>query len=356
MKKILFTLFLIIALFYGTGQNSYAQTGFNTVLEYCTGTWCQWCPCGHEQVEGILTNYPNTVVLSYHGPFGSSDPWASYSQGMISLFGFNSYPSGVVGRRTGIITWGSWNNPVVLQSNTIQPGVSIAVNNKSYNSTTRQISADIVSTSLSTLSGDYYINIVLTESNIIYPQTGNSQCTGGSNYVHKHVVKGMINGNQGAALNSGGTWNQGQSINTSLNYTIPSGFVAENCDINVLVYKQTGSIHTDSWVQQSKHESVVGVTGVGNQNNTPSVYSLSQNYPNPFNPSTNVKFSVAKDGNVSFKIYDIVGNEVVSYLDGFLQAGTYNVEIDGSDLASGVYFYKLTADGFTDTKKMTLVK
>jgi hypothetical protein len=275
---------------------------------------------------------------------------------MISLFGFNAYPTGVIGRRTGIISRSGWNNQVVVQSNTIQPGVSIAVNNKSYNSTTRQITADIVSTALSTLSGNYYINIVLTESNMIYSQSGNSSCTGGSSYVHKHVVKGMINGNQGVLLNSGGTWNQNQSYNTALSYTLPSGFVADNCDINVLVYKQDGSIHTNSWVQQSKHEPVIGVTGVENQNNTPSEYNLSQNYPNPFNPSTNVKFNVAKDGNVSFKIYDMVGNEVASYLDGFLQAGTYNVEIDGSNLASGVYFYKLTADGFTDTKKMTLVK
>jgi hypothetical protein len=358
MKKILFSLLLLTALCAFPGTQAYSQTGFNTTLEFCTGTWCQWCPCGHEQIQGILTNYPNTVVIGYHG---GNDPWASYSQGMISLFGFGSYPTGVVGRRTGIITWGSWNNPVVLQSNTIQPGVSIVINNKVYNSGTRQITASIVLTALTDLTGSYYITFVLTEGNIVYNQQSNSQCPpGGPNYIHHHVVKGMINGTQGQLVNSGGTWNQGQTFTMPLNYTIPSGFVAENCDVNILVYKQGSSISSDSPVQQSKRQSVTQPVGVNNNSEVPAKYSLSQNYPNPFNPATYVKFSIPKDGIVSLKVYDMLGNEIAVYLDGFVKAGIYSAEIDGSNWSSGVYFYKLSATGgagdFTDTKKMMLVK
>src|SRR4030066_1366367 len=118
MKKILFTLIVISALSAFPVTQTYSQTGFNAVLEYCTGTWCQWVPCGHQIVEGIVINYPNTTIIAYHG---GSDPCASYSAPMISAFGFSSYPTGVVSRRTGIISRSGWNNQVVIQSNTLQP-------------------------------------------------------------------------------------------------------------------------------------------------------------------------------------------------------------------------------------------
>jgi hypothetical protein len=91
-------------------------------------------------------------------------------------------------------------------------------------------------------------------------------------------------------------------------------------------------------------------------NNLPAKYILSQNYPNPFNPSTLIYFEMPKDGNVSLKVFDILGNEVKTLVEGYHKAGTYNIYFTGSDIASGVYYYRLTADGFTDTKKMVLVK
>jgi len=94
----------------------------------------------------------------------------------------------------------------------------------------------------------------------------------------------------------------------------------------------------------------------GNITTSPSEYQLFQNYPNPFNPVTNIHFSIPKDGNVTLKFYDILGNEVSKYFDGFMKAGMYNVEFDGSNLASGIYFYKIVADNFTSTKKMILSK
>jgi len=85
-------------------------------------------------------------------------------------------------------------------------------------------------------------------------------------------------------------------------------------------------------------------------------FALGQNYPNPFNPTTNIHFSLPKDGDVSLKIYDILGNEVATVVSGNVKAGTYNAEVDASNWASGVYFYKLTAGNFVETKKMSLIK
>ncbi len=91
--------------------------------------------------------------------------------------------------------------------------------------------------------------------------------------------------------------------------------------------------------------------------NVPAKYELMQNYPNPFNPSTNILFNLPKKSNVSLSIYDISGKEVATLLSGDYESGEHSVTWDGSAVASGVYFYKLIAsDGFTETKKMILVK
>ena len=105
---------------------------------------------------------------------------------------------------------------------------------------------------------------------------------------------------------------------------------------------------------------VIGIQPISNE--IPASYKLFQNYPNPFNPVTNIKFEIPNDVNVSIKIYDIRGREVFSFNE-FKKAGSYDVRLDGSNFASGMYFYKMvvgdnTNNGeiFTDTKKMVLLK
>ena len=83
---------------------------------------------------------------------------------------------------------------------------------------------------------------------------------------------------------------------------------------------------------------------------------LEQNYPNPFNPTTNINFAIDEDGEVSVKIYDIQGKEIATLLDGYKQAGKYSVKFDGSNLASGIYFYKLQTKNKVISKKMLLAK
>ena len=99
------------------------------------------------------------------------------------------------------------------------------------------------------------------------------------------------------------------------------------------------------------------VTGVANQNNgIPTTYSLSQNYPNPFNPTTKIEYSIPKQGFVSLKIYDLIGREVANLVNGEMEAGYYLIDFNGSHLASGVYFYRLEASSFVETKRMVLIK
>jgi phosphatidylserine/phosphatidylglycerophosphate/cardiolipin synthase-like enzyme len=85
-------------------------------------------------------------------------------------------------------------------------------------------------------------------------------------------------------------------------------------------------------------------------------YSLSQNYPNPFNPTTNIDFSIPTASKVALKVYNILGQEVATLVDGEMKAGNYQVNFNASNLSSGVYFYRLTAGSFVMNKKFTLLK
>ncbi|MDR3627995.1 MAG: T9SS type A sorting domain-containing protein [Ignavibacteriaceae bacterium] len=90
--------------------------------------------------------------------------------------------------------------------------------------------------------------------------------------------------------------------------------------------------------------------------NIPKKYSLNQNYPNPFNPATVINYDLPKSGQVTLKVYDILGKEVSTLYNGVQNAGTYTVSFDASKLASGIYFYELRAGNFVATKKMLLLK
>jgi len=85
-------------------------------------------------------------------------------------------------------------------------------------------------------------------------------------------------------------------------------------------------------------------------------YSLAQNYPNPFNPSTDINYNLAKSGNITLKVYNILGSEVATLVDGFMEAGKHIAKFYAKDFTSGVYFYTIKADNFTSTKKMILMK
>jgi hypothetical protein len=99
------------------------------------------------------------------------------------------------------------------------------------------------------------------------------------------------------------------------------------------------------------------ITGIHQINSeTPKSFLLSQNYPNPFNPRTNIRFQVAKLGDVKLVLSDALGKEIATLINEKLNPGTYEAEWDASNFASGVYFYKLITADYTETRNMVLVK
>jgi hypothetical protein len=88
----------------------------------------------------------------------------------------------------------------------------------------------------------------------------------------------------------------------------------------------------------------------------PDTFVLRQNHPNPFNPSTQIEYAVPTAGNVSLRVYDMLGREVAVLVDGMVEAGWYSVNFNAQSLSSGVYLYRLESGGFAQTLKMVILK
>jgi hypothetical protein len=99
-------------------------------------------------------------------------------------------------------------------------------------------------------------------------------------------------------------------------------------------------------------------TSVNYENNlVPKNYDLSQNFPNPFNPSTIIKYQVPQNSFVSLRVYNSLGQEIATLVNGMINAGTHDVQFNASNLSSGIYFYVITAgNSFVQTKKMIVIK
>lgn len=98
------------------------------------------------------------------------------------------------------------------------------------------------------------------------------------------------------------------------------------------------------------------VVGVNDNAQLPLLYSLEQNYPNPFNPSTKINYSIKESGKVKLIVYDVLGRVVNELVNDFQSAGSYSVEFSSANLASGVYYYRISTNNFSEAKKMILLK
>jgi len=130
--------------------------------------------------------------------------------------------------------------------------------------------------------------------------------------------------------------------------------ISIDSDRNIYVSGSSVRIVTQSDIVVIKYSQTTGI-----QNNSaeiPDQFSISQNFPNPFNPTTKFKFDLKKSGNVKLVVYDMIGKEVATLVNKNLSAGSYESNFDGSKLTSGIYFYRIETDNYSEVKKMTLLK
>lgn len=121
-------------------------------------------------------------------------------------------------------------------------------------------------------------------------------------------------------------------------------------------YTTDGVGNTEKLTITSMEGSCFLITDITPVSEIISDYKLSQNYPNPFNPATKINFSIPKQGFTTLKVYNVLGKEIATLINGLKNQGNYSVEFNAVNLASGIYFYRLEVNGFIEVKRMTLIK
>lgn len=173
----------------------------------------------------------------------------------------------------------------------------------------------------------------LVSGNMIEASFVDSQGNIFISYNHTNVYR---------STNKGNTW---QQISEGLPGT--TTYICSFTELNGKVYAGTNNAGILYFTDN--------VTGIGN-NEIVKSYKLNQNYPNPFNPSTKINFSISKNSYVTLKVFDATGKMVSELVNGNKSAGEHFINFDAAKLSAGVYFYKLEAEGFSETKKMILTK
>lgn len=149
---------------------------------------------------------------------------------------------------------------------------------------------------------------------------------------------------------SSGSWNSSMEVSTGSPTGLQSASVVEmNTTSAAFAYSGTNGtnvyFNNEDWT-----------VDVNEEESTPQNYSLSQNYPNPFNPSTTIKYSIPHSSLVKIRVFNTIGQEVALLVNQEQSTGSYEVKFNAKNLTSGIYFYRIEADSFVETKKMILIK
>jgi len=146
-------------------------------------------------------------------------------------------------------------------------------------------------------------------------------------------------------------------------FTVPIFYIPGSANPNITIISiiisdtaGVGEIGTIGSMGYVDYLTFTGPTSVEQLSGLPENYSLSQNYPNPFNPSTNIEYSIPTESFVELKVYDVLGNEVVTLVNEQQQAGVYRADFTADNFPSGMYFARIAANEFTQVVKMILLK
>ena len=348
-QKLHFLLFL--AIIFLITSISFSQVTRKVLFEEGTNASCGPCAANNPILEAfLLANQQNVLSIMYHASWPGVDPMYSANPTQNTERIVNYYNMGSSGvpycNCDGLIQdiWPFSNTAFVNAMNTRLAvtsliGITIYDQVIEGDSIKSSISLNVVS---NLPSGNYKLRVMAIEKKIVYSTPPGSN---GETIFYTVFRRACPNTDGVVIPTNSGTYN----------YTYT--YKRETAWIDT-------SLYTVAFVQNDNNKEVINSSistyipsGIGNiGNGIPAEYTLSQNYPNPFNPVTTINYSIPKSGFVSLKVFDILGKEVITLVNGNAPAGNYSVEFHSGNLASGLYFYKMNSGNFSATKKLIITK
>jgi len=344
-NKIILSIIVLIL----TCAGIFSQAQRRVLFEEWTSSTCGPCAANNPILNAFIeVNWNSLTAVKYHvgWPAPGNDPMYLYnptqSYDRRYYYGVNAVPwLNVDGVILDVWPFSQANFQNALNTRMAVP-TPVSINVVDQRIAGDTIKATVTVTKLSALpSGTYYLRVMAVEKKVIYSSPpGNNGET-----IFPEVFRRAFPSSQGTSI----TTTPGTE-----NYVFK--YYRDNVMVDSMMY-------TIAFLQNDANKEVLNsalgyaFTGLTYDPETvPVNYALGQNYPNPFNPSTTIKLGLPSDGNVSLKVYDILGNEVQTLVEGYQKAGTYNIYFSGENLSSGIYYYKLSSGNLSDTKKMVLLK
>lgn len=379
MKNTLFTSFALLA----TGALM-AQTPVSTspqnrkvVLEEFTGYTCGYCPDGHKKADQLKAANPGNVFVinihtgSYANPAsGKIDFRTSFGTALANQSGLTGYPAGTVNREVfSGITHMTANKPAMSRGYWTAAANYVMAENSyvnvalqaTLNATTRELVVNVEMYYTANGPASNNLNVVLMQDSILETQSGAStyypEMLVGNLYRHNKVLRHMLTGQWGEVIN---TTTQGTKVTKQYTYTLPaqlplsvSGGALKS---DVLLHR----LHLVAFVTEGQQYVVTGGTGPIIFNWPSDVPDFSAEhamdvFPNPFNNQATFALNLSQQENVNIKVYNIAGAEVYSYNER-LNAGSHQINFDGSNLSEGMYIVKALIGNKVKTEKITLVR
>ena len=344
------------------GVNSFQDLKTHVLMEKATGVECQYCPGAAWAADELFKNHPDSVsVIEYHW-YTEDDPFLNDdSKGRIRYYGITGYPTAVfdgINYRVGGRSCSDqdlWDDILTDYESMYQDGLKEPTGFSLSLKFFEEISpSDTTITAVSTTTylapsyvTDYKLRYALIESHIPYQW---QDCMDSVQFVERKMFPDY----NGKDFYSGSTTpTTGMTYSDTVVFSFPSGVVKENSDLVVFLQNDvTQEVMATARVSMNNPTSAIQEQ----HSLQPNRYVLYPNHPNPFNPTTQIQYYLPHRSNVTLEVYNAIGQKIQTLVNEKQAKGFHHVTFNGSYLSSGVYYYTLKAEGFSQTNKMLLIK
>lgn len=344
-----------------------------TFVQEFTGAWCQFCPDGAIKLAELMANDPDVIGVAIHNSDGMvtpegktiDDTYATgYPSATIDNYLFNGETDVAQSRNL-------WSNFAADRQALPVPG-KVSIISKTYDAATRQLDVTVQADFVVEAESDFRFNLYLVEDSIKgtgnqFDQVNAYNTTAGhpmqgkgnpiKNYQHMHVVTKILGGAWGVAGIIPSTVTKGSSYTYTFSYklpaetTSPTRWKERNIKLVALLQEYFDDVNDRNILNAEE------ITLLGNVGIEAAVNAANLNvYPNPMGNAANVSFTLPTGGETNLRVVDLLGKEVYSQNLGSMAAGNHTVELNATDIATGMYFLSINHAGVATTTRVTIAK